>query len=289
MPIQTATTGNLEVASKIAFAQCRQTMEANQPCVELISHATLKKGEKQLTWPKVGQMTAQSLTDGIPYTASESIGMTSTDLTTGEVGLLVILTDKLLYQENEDVFGIIGVQMGNAMARKKNRDAIALYAGLNGGTSLGGAGKTMSMANLAGAMAQMDNTNAPRPYSVVQHPYAVFALTKSISITPMATYPIPDGFAADKLKDFYKMNINGVPIFQTADIDRDTLEDAVGAIFSKSAMCIVESKAPTTEKARDILLRGYKVTLTSDYGCWEIDDGYGFPLTFDAAAPSTNA
>ena len=57
---------------------------------------SLGKGEKSVTVPKVGQMTAASLTDGIDLVDSQDIGMTTTSLTTGEVGLKVILTDKLV-------------------------------------------------------------------------------------------------------------------------------------------------------------------------------------------------
>ena len=38
-------------------------------------------------------------------------------------------------RENEDAFRIVGKQMGDAVARKKDRDVIALFSALNGGTA----------------------------------------------------------------------------------------------------------------------------------------------------------
>ena len=96
MAIQTATTGQLENAQNIILAQSRYTMEHNAPCAQLIEHFTLPQGAKQMTVPKVAQMSAAALTDGVDMVSSADIGMTTTDLTTGEVGLKVILTDKLV-------------------------------------------------------------------------------------------------------------------------------------------------------------------------------------------------
>ena len=83
-------------AQRIAIEQTRYTAEHNAPCLGLIEKMSLGKGEKSVTVPKVGQMTAASLTDGIDLVDSQDIGMTTTSLTTGEVGLKVILTDKLV-------------------------------------------------------------------------------------------------------------------------------------------------------------------------------------------------
>jgi hypothetical protein len=43
--------------------------------------------------------------------------------------------------------------------------------------------------------------------------------------------------------------------------------------------------APKTERERDASLRATELVLVSDYGCFELDDGYGISLTFEAAKP----
>ena len=90
MAIQKATTGQLENAQRVVIAKARYTMEHNQPCVELVEKMSLGQGERAITVPKVGQMTASDLVDGVDITDSEAIGMTTADLTTGEVGLKVM-------------------------------------------------------------------------------------------------------------------------------------------------------------------------------------------------------
>ena len=289
MAIQTATTGQLENAQNIVIAKCRYTMEHNQPCVELVEHLNLGKGDKQMTVPKAGQATAHDLVDGVDMVDTEDIGLTTRDLTTGETGLKFVITDKLARQENEDVFSIIGRQMGDAMGRKKNRDVIALFTALNGGTTLGLASKFLTVTNLAACIAHAKSNKFPSPVFVVHHPNAVYSITKSMTITPGSTYPIPHGYAEDLLKDFYRMSLNQVAVFETGDIDDDGSGDGIGVIASKNAMCVLDQKGFSTERERDASLRATEVVVVADYGCWELDDAYGAPMTYDVTAPATNA
>ena len=92
-------------------------------------------------------MDAEDLVEGVDMVDSEDIDVSTVTATTAEVGLKVIITDTLVQQNNEDVFRIIGRQMGDAMARKKDTDIIALFGSLNGGTKLGadGAGESISL------------------------------------------------------------------------------------------------------------------------------------------------
>ncbi len=289
MATQTATTGQLENAQGIMLAAARYTAEHSAPCANLIEHMTLKKGDKQITVPKVGVMTMANLTDGVDLVDSEDIGMTTTDLTTGEAGLKVILTDKLLRQENENVFTMVGKQMGDAKARKVDTDIIALFAALNGSTTLGATTKNLTIGNAGACIAFAKANKFPSPVQIVHHPNAVYALTNSLAVSPVATYPVPKGYAEDLLRDFYKIKLNGIAIFEDGNIEVvPAATSGYGAIFSKSAMVFVESKAPTTERERDASLRAWEVVLTCDYGVFELDDSYGAPMRYTISAPTTS-
>ena len=118
MAIQTATTGNLENAQNIILSKARFTAEHNAPVIQLFEKFTLPQGAKQVTVPKVAQATFAALTDGVDMTATADIGMTTTDLTTSEVGCKFILTDKLVRQANDDAFGVVGRMLGDGLDRK---------------------------------------------------------------------------------------------------------------------------------------------------------------------------
>ena len=106
---QTATTGNLENAQRIIIAAARYTEEHNAPAMALIESFNLPRGAKQVTVPKVGQMTMSDLADGQDIIDEEDIGMTTVDLTASEVGAKVILTDKLVRQSAANVMSIVTV------------------------------------------------------------------------------------------------------------------------------------------------------------------------------------
>ena len=289
---QTATTGNLADAQRILIAATRYTEEHNAPAMALIEPFTLKKGEKQVTVPKVAQMSMADLVDGQDIIDEEDIGMTSVDLTSAEVGAKIVITDKLLRQSQPNVFSLVGRQMGDGMARKRDTDVHALYSGLNGGTSLGAAGAAFSAGNVSGAIAYAkSNKFGLSGLYILQHPSAVFQLVNSLAITPAQAFPVNGGFSKDLLEDFF-VNIrplNGVPIFEDGNLARDASDDAIGVIAVTGAMAVLNSQTTRTERQRDASLRGTEVVMTADYGVFELDDTRGAAMTYDAADPSTSA
>lgn len=290
MATQTATTGNLENAQNIIIAQSRYTMEHNMPTANLVEKFTLGKGNKQLTVPKVGQMAADDLVDGVDILSSADIGLTTTDLTTAEVGLKVVLTYKLLNQFNEDVFKMIGRQMGDAMARKKERALQALFAGLNGGTTLGGDNKYLSLLNAEACVVYATAQKFPQPVSCIHHPNALGYLSRnSQGVGTTYFMGVMTGLSEELLRNFWGIRINNVNFFHSGEIDSISGYDSgYGAIFSKSAMCIIEGWAPMVEREKDISLRGWEVVSTSDYGVFELDDGYGAPMQYEVGTVATN-
>ena len=285
---QTSTTGNLENAQKIIISAARYTEEHNAPALALIESFSLGKGEKQVTVPKVGQMAMSDLQDGVDIIDEEDIGMTTVDLTASEVGAKVIITDKLLRQSAVNVMSIIGRQLGDGMARKKDTDVHALYSGFS--TSLGAANTTMSLANTAGAIAYAKANKFGSQVYIIQHPNAVFDIANT-AVTASTTYPVPKGWSEDLLGEFFSglRPLNGVAIFEDGNLTIDASDDVVGAIADKSALCVLNSVTTKTERQRDASLRATEIIMTSDYGVFELDDSRGASLTMDASAPSTTA
>mgnify|MGYP005813701323 CR=1 FL=1 len=288
---QAATTGNLENAQRIVIGAVRYTEEHNAPAMELIEHMTLGQGEKQVTVPKVGQMTILDLVDGQDIVDEEEIGMTTVDLTAAEVGAKIILTDQLVAQSQPAVFSMVGRQLGDGMARKKDTDVIALYTALNGGTSLGAADKAMSVANFAASIANArgKTTNPFNPTYAVHHPHSVYDYVSTATAIGSSNV-WPEGFQQDRLDKFWsRRSFNGVMLFEDGNIAPDSGDDAIGVLAQKDAMVVLTSVNQKTERQRDASLRGTEVVMTARYGVFELDDEKGYPLTFDASAPTTSA
>ena len=287
---QTATTGNLENAQKIIISAARYTEEHNAPAMALTEKFSLPKGSKQVTVPKVGQMTMSDLQDGVDIIDEEDIGMTTVDLTAAEVGAKVILTDKLVRQSAPNVFSIIGRQMGDGMARKKDKDVLALYTNLNGGTKLGAATKYMKASNLQGIIAYAKANKFGSQLYVLHHPNAVAYLSKEAATVASSPAAIPEGWSEDLLKNFWSglRPMNNVAIFEDGNITEDSSGDGIGVIADKSAMATLSSVDTRTERQRDASLRATEVVMTADYGVFELDDSRGAGVTFDVTALATN-
>ena len=284
---QNATTGSLENAQKIIIATARYTEEHNAPAMNLIEQFNLPKGNKQVTVPKVGQMSMSDLVDGLDIVDEEQIGMTTVDLTASEVGAKIILTDKLVRHSAQNIFSIIGRQLGDGMARKKDVDVLALYSGFS--TDIGAAGRSMSLANVSATVAYAKGKKFGSQVYIVQHPFAVWDIANT-AVTASSTYPVPTGWSQDLLGNFFSglRPINGVPIFEDGNITIDSSDDAVGVCADKSALAVLKSVDTRTERQRDASLRATEVVITADYGVFELDDSKGVALTLDAGTPATS-
>lgn len=284
---QTATTGSLENAQRIIIASARYTEEHNAPAMNLIEQFNLPSGSKQVTVPKVSSMDMSDLVDGQDIIDEEDIGMSTVDLTAAEVGAKVIITDKLARQSAENVFSMIGRQLGDGMARKKDKDVLALYSGFS--TDIGSAGRSMSLANVSATVAYAKGNKFGSQVYIVQHPFAVWDIANT-AVTASATYPVPAGWSADLLGNFFSglRPINGVPIFEDGNITIDSSDDAVGVCADKTALAVLKSVDTRTERQRDASLRATEVVITADYGVFELDDSKGVALTLDAGTPATS-
>jgi hypothetical protein len=285
---QTATTGNLENAQRIILASARYTEEHNAPALALIEKFSLPKGSKQVTVPKVGQMTMSDLVDGQDIIDEEEIGMTTVDLTASEVGAKVILTDKLVRQAADNVMSMIGRQLGDGMARKKDGDVLDLYTNLNGGTKLGTAGTSFKSINVQAIIAYAKANKFGNQLYILHHPNAVAYLSKEAA-TVSTSNAIPDGWTADLLQSFWSglKPMNNVAIFEDGNISEDSSGDGIGVIADKTAMAALNSVETRTERQRDASLRATEVVMTADYGVFELDDSRGAGLTYDISAIST--
>jgi len=271
------------------LAAARYTEEHNAPMVGLVEKFNLKKGDYQLTIPKVAQMDAEDLVEGRDMVDSEDIDVSTVTATTAEVGLKVIITDTLLQQNNEDVFKIIGRQMGDAMARKKDTDIIALFPTLNGGTKLGADNANFTLANASAVIATAKADQFGSDIFVVHHPNALWKLATDVGNT-LATYPLPDAFNKPAVKDYWTgIKLSGVPFFEDGNIQTVTDNSGYGVIADKTAMGHLAARARREERERDISLRAFEVVVTEDYAVFEVDDTRGAAIQYEIGNPSTSA
>lgn len=214
--------------------------------------------------------------------------------TVSEVGCEVILTDRSVRRTPEAMKARAGRFLGNAMRRKKESDLLTLFSGFS--RDVGGAGSAFDPADLsitytrlsAGAETNQDEP-APLPYAAVLHPFHYHdVLTSAATMGTLGTPDeIPTGLTQRLTEDYFVGTLYNVPIDLHPLIDIDTSDDAVGAVFSKEALLLIEtSVSMKREMERDIHLRAWDIVITSEYGTGELEDQFGFAVTADATVPA---
>ena len=283
--IQTSTTGNLQKMSRIMLTKARYTEEHNMPVVALIDRFNLAKGHYQLDIPKVAQMTAGDLVDGQDLIDSEDISPEIVSATAAEVGLKVVITDRLLRQNNENVFSIIGRQMGDAMARKKDTDAIALFSGFD---DTYGGDKAITLALASGVIANAKENKYGNPLFIVHHPNVIYTVSQAVGNT-IATYPLPDVFNKPAVKDYFTgVKIGGVPFFEDGNIEAVSGQTyGYGIIAHKSAKGYLVASAKSERRQRDESLRATEVIVVEEYGMFEADDSRAGTMQYTMSSITT--
>ncbi|MCW4049321.1 MAG: hypothetical protein NWE89_06235 [Candidatus Bathyarchaeota archaeon] len=218
---------------------------------------------------------------------SQDIGLNYESASPDEVGLKFILTDKLVRQFNEDTFKVIGVQMGDAMARKKDKDVITLFSALD--NTWGADGITITASIATNFVTLATTYKFPPPVVCVHHPNMMGTLMKSVTNINATYYlGIIGGLNESLLRNFWTLKLNGVNFFQDGNIAKVSgYDSAYGAIFSKISMGVAESLAPRTERQRDASLRAWEVVVVSDYKAFEVFGTYGGRLQYEIGDPAT--
>ena len=287
MAINIATSSNLADAQRIVIAEARYTEEHKAVMKQLVTHFTLGKGEKSINVPKFATVSASALTDGVDLASPTSVTNTTKSITTAEVGLLIVLSDKLIRQMVPDMFRVAGRLAGNAMGKKLDQDLLALFSGIDAG--VGASGTVITTGYITAAVAKCFGASepAPAPLACVLHPYQVRKIMDALA--PVGTYPIPDGYSKEVLSKYFSGSLKtwGVPIYFDGNVDNSTAAATYGAVFSKDCLYLATQKEWSVERERDATLRATELVVVADYAVGELDGVHGQYLLFDATAPTS--
>ena len=123
----------------------------------------------------------------------------------------------------------------------------------------------------------------------VFHPNSILRMARDASTFGSGIIrPMGPGFSKDVLDNFYSgMRISTVPFFETGDISRDGQDDAIGAIFDKSALGVLKEAAPRSTTTYLPRRDSDELVFRREYIAFEIDDSKGAPVTMDAIDPVT--
>ena len=228
--------------------------------------------------PVYGETTASALTEGTDM-SSTAISTTSKSITVSEAGVQAMLTDMAAKTAMGDVAGDLGRILGESVAKKMDKDLIALFAGFSAGQ--GTAAQEITVADIFKAAAVLSANNATGTPSAVIHPYQAYQLKSNL--TNAFANPNGGDMQNEAMRSGYVGTIAGVNIYESANIVVDGSGDAIGALFTPAALGLAIKWDINIEPQRDASMRGWELNATACFGVGELVDTYGQSLTFDAA------
>jgi len=183
-------------------------------------------------------------------------------------------------------FGALGQE---AIERKKNTDGHAVFATAT--TTLGASATTLSYTNVDSAIQRIrsDATEpGQEPIAVVLHGYGIHDIRSEI-IGGVGTYAIPEGMTAETFRSGFSGLLNGGNVFLDGLIAVDGTPDAIGGVFAKRGILLVQGFSPWKE-SREEPQKGYggmNVWLKDEYLYAERSPGnWLFGIQHDATAPT---
>ena len=259
-------------------AQARFTAEEQSLMVGLVTQYNIQSSAgKVIQVPKYSAVTAADLTEGTDM-SSTAVSTSKVDISIGEVGAQVVLTDMATYGADSPATAM-GTILGSAIATKIDKDLLALFTGFSG--ALGSAGAEITVADLFKAAATLRANKVTGTINAVVHPYQAYQLKAGLT----NTFANPNGgdLQNEAMRSGYVGTIAGINVYESANIVIDGSDDAIGAVFAPEALAIAIKRDFNMAPQRDESLRAWELNATAVYGVAELDDSYGVKITSDAA------
>ena len=210
-------------------------------------------------------------------------------------GQTVTTANEIAYSmgSSDDIKGQAGTALGNAVAAKLDADLTAL------GTAFSqtecGAGNSLALSHIFGAMRQLKAASAPMPYNLVLSPKQVWGAKGLISLlhddAVTGSNAKPMSLMGSKGDEAFQVgfvgSIAGFNVYWSDQIDENVSSggDAAGFAFSQGAIGLgvgAEGLFRVREE-RDEMLRAVNYVCTGFWGETEVKDAYGVYILSDVS------
>lgn len=243
-------------------------------------------------WTK---LTSGNVTAATQATTTTAVAITTAarTATISEHVIAATVSDLVLMGSADDITGQAGTTLGNAVAAKLDADLTALGTGFS--QTECGAGTSLALSHIFGAMRQLRAASAPMPYSLVLSPKQVWGAKGIISLLH------DDAVTGSNAKPMSLMGSKGEEAFQTGFVGSiagfdvywsDQIEenvgsggDAAGFAMSKGAIGLGVGAEGLFRVAaeRDEMLRAVNYVATGFWGEIEIKDAFGVYILSDVS------
>ena len=280
-------TGTVSNALNTVVASARQIREQHGVMPQIVSKETLAEGSgltwREIAWSRLAD--AQTVSEGDEYNSPQQLANTLLTGTPVEIGSEIIVTDRTKRRLDRKAWAQTGTLLGHTMQRKKAKDGITQLDAFS--TSFGGTGVTFASGYILAAIDQIEGNSTERgvpPYRSVHHGFQRRPL--AVELSPVGTYPLPEGVSATIVRNNYAGPIGGAEVFFDSVTAPDSAGDFKGGTFAKDAIVLVQGYALDREEERLKARRATAMFMFDEYIFIERYDTGGVEQYMDAPAPT---
>ena len=286
------TTGGLAAALPSIIGSARLVHEFTGTWMRTTDVQRQGQGEG-LNWQEysLDQKTAQAISETTENNNNAQISGSLLQTEPTMTQIIMKITDRTFRKLAKIVSGQFGALAGNAMARLKDEDYLALFSGFGTGTSPG-AGNPLSFGHIAAAKQNItSNVTEPSNAQVftVLHGFQIKDIQDEVN-AGVGTYTIPEGLTAETFKQGFSGSVAGSNLFEDGNITIDSGADAIGATHSREAVVAAIGMEIKKETDRDLRFGGGAdvVSLVDEYSFVERSAGnWALQHKSDATAPTS--
>jgi len=269
----------------------------------LVTVKQAARGSNHVQFSDWTKLTSANVSAATQATATTAVAIT-TAARTATISEHVIesqVSDLVLMGSGDDVEGQSGPALGNAVSAKLDDDLVEL--GKTFSQTECGAGTSLALSHIFGAMRQMKSAGAPMPYSLVLSPAQIWgskgiisllhntALDTAGSSTTDTATARPIGMMGGKGEEAFQTgfvgSIAGFNIYWSDQISEDVGSggDAAGFAFSKGAIGLGVGAEGLfrIRTQREESERMTKYVATGFWGQVEVKDSYGVYILSDVS------
>ncbi len=204
--------------------------------------------------------------------------------------IIIKITDRTFRKIASIVKDKFGSLAGNAMARRKDEDYLALFAGFGTGASPG-TGNPLSHGHISAAANRIPSNATEGSFSeifTVLHGYQVYDIETEVR-APVGTYNL-NGLTEEVFRRGLRGQVGGSTLFVDGNITIDSTPDANGATHSRDAVVAAIGMEIKKETDRDLHYGGGAdvISMVEEYAFVERSSGnWAFRHFSDATAPTS--
>ncbi len=247
------TTGSLADSLDDVRSSARIVREYEGCMPQLVDKVTLGEGIG-LSWQEItyAALTAQAVTENTELDNPQQISDSLMTITPTVVGIETFLTDRVQARINKKGFAKIGQLAQNAIQRKKDEDGLTLFA-TGATTASPGAGNTLTSGYISAAVRNISsNTTEPGkpPFRAVLHGFQIKDIEDELT-AGIGTYVVNEGLTARVFEGGATLRIANCEIYENGNIAIDAASDAVGGVFAKEGIVLVQGRSPRVVTVRN--------------------------------------